>query len=348
MAETMEGYKHCKAGDLIINTMWAWMGALGTAREDGICSPAYGVYAPKKFVPYNHRYFDYLYRTQKAIAEMTRNSKGIVSSRLRLYPKDFFQIHTPLPSHREQAGIAEYLDVKTAQIDREIDLLNQKAIQYENLKQSLVSEAVTRGLDKAAPRKDSGVAWIGEVPSHWEVKRIKDISNLQSGISIVSEQIEDEGLYPVYGGNGLRGYFSKYTNEGAYILIGRQGALCGNINYAAGKFWASEHAVVVYPKKHVDLKWYGEMLRMMNLNQHSLAAAQPGLAVDRIRRLLLPVPPPQEQAAIGSYLDEKMRQMDTIVATINRKINSLKDLRQALIGDVVTGKIKVVNEGQAA
>lgn len=97
MADTMEGYKHCKKGDLVINTMWAWMGALGTANEDGICSPAYGVYAPRRFVPYSPRFFDYLYRTSCAVSEMTRNSKGIVSSRLRLYPKEFFQILTALP-----------------------------------------------------------------------------------------------------------------------------------------------------------------------------------------------------------------------------------------------------------
>ena len=142
MAETMEGYKHCKAGDLIINTMWAWMGALGTAREDGICSPAYGVYAPRKFMPYSPRYFDYLYRTQKAIAEMTRNSKGIVSSRLRLYPKDFFQIHTALPGYAEQTEIADYLDTTTVQIDLEIDLLTKKASYYGELRLSLIDEGL--------------------------------------------------------------------------------------------------------------------------------------------------------------------------------------------------------------
>ena len=113
MAETMEGYKLCKKGDMIINTMWAWMGALGTSQQEGICSPAYGVYAPRKNIPYNPKYFDYLYRTPKAISEMTRNSKGIVSSRLRLYPKDFFQIQTALPSYKEQTAIADYLDTFT-------------------------------------------------------------------------------------------------------------------------------------------------------------------------------------------------------------------------------------------
>ncbi len=342
MAETMEGYKHCRAGDLVINTMWAWMGALGTAREDGICSPAYGVYAPRKGLPYSHGYFDYLYRTPKAVSEMTRNSKGIVSSRLRLYPKDFFQILTALPCYEEQAAIATYLDTRTAQIDRKMDLLGQKVAQYGKLKQSLIVATVTRGLDTSVPMKDSGVEWIGEVPAHWEIKRIKDMSTLQSGISIVSEEIEEKGLYPVYGGNGLRGYFSKYTNDGEYILIGRQGALCGNINYASGKFWASEHAVVVYLSNRVNLKWYAGVLRVMNLNQYSIAAAQPGLAVDRIKRLLLPVPPYKEQICIGAYLDEKTAQIDRIVVAINSQIERLKDLRKALINDAVTGKIRVV------
>ena len=180
MAETMKGYKLCREGDLIINTMWAWMGALGTANEDGICSPAYGVYRPKKLPPYNHRYFDYLYRTPNAITEMTRRSKGIVSSRLRLYPRDFFQIQTVLPPEIEQTGIATYLDTKTTQIDRKIDLLSQKVTQYAKLKQSIINETVTHGLNKAVEMKDSGVEWIGEVPAHWEMYRLKEISNIQN------------------------------------------------------------------------------------------------------------------------------------------------------------------------
>ena len=134
MAQTMVGYKICHKGDLIINTMWAWMGALGTSNELGICSPSYNVYMPKKWIPYNHRYFDYLFRIPNSVMEMTRNSKGIVSSRLRLYAKDFFQIETVLPPFEEQEAIAHYLDIKTAQIDRKIDLLIQKAQRYQELK----------------------------------------------------------------------------------------------------------------------------------------------------------------------------------------------------------------------
>ncbi len=185
--------------------------------------------------------------------------------------------------------------------------------------------------------KDSGVEWLGQnIPSDWKVMRIKDLAFLQSGNSIVSEQIDVEGDFPVYGGNGLRGFYSKYTNEGSFILIGRQGALCGNINYAEGKFWASEHAVVAYLQRAVHMKWFGELLRIMNLNQYSLAAAQPGLAMDRIKRLLLPVPPFQEQQAIADYLDTKTAQIDYKIDLYSKKATQYSKLKQSLINETVT------------
>jgi type I restriction enzyme S subunit len=214
MAETMEGYKHCKKGDLVINTMWAWMGALGTANEDGICSPAYGVYASKRYMPYNPRYFDYLYRTPGAISEMTRNSKGIVSSRLRLYPKDFFQIMTALPPYQEQATISAYLDTKTGQIDREVELLSHKAMQYCQLKQSLINETITRGLDKTVPMKDSGIEWIGEMPAHWEIKRLKDFIKYTIGGEVIDVSYWNDGTELTYtaGKNPVNSNFNNFPD----------------------------------------------------------------------------------------------------------------------------------------
>ncbi|MCX5952791.1 MAG: restriction endonuclease subunit S [Cyanobacteria bacterium] len=115
--------------------------------------------------------------------------------------------------------------------------------------------------------KPSGVEWLGEVPEHWEVMPLKRIVAMQSGNSITAETIESAGAYPVYGGNGLRGYTSSFTHSGEFVLIGRQGALCGNINYATGRFFASEHAVVATARKSVDVTWLGEMMRTMNLNR---------------------------------------------------------------------------------
>jgi type I restriction enzyme S subunit len=187
--------------------------------------------------------------------------------------------------------------------------------------------------------KDSGIDWLGEkhpIPKHWSVKRVKDLGNYQSGSFIDASEMDIENPYPVYGGNGIRGLAKKYNHNGDYILIGRQGALCGNINYASGKFWATEHAVVVYKKKEYNLTWLGELFRVMNFNQYSLSAAQPGLSVDRIKRLELPIPSVEEQTAIANYLDTKTQAIDKKVSLLEKKIGYYQELRKSLINETVT------------
>lgn len=358
MAETMEGYKQCKKGDLVINTMWAWMGALGTATEDGICSPAYGVYAPRRFVPYSPRFFDYLYRTSCAISEMTRNSKGIVSSRLRLYPKEFFQILTALPPYQEQVAIANYLDVKTLQIDREIDLLGQKAAEYRKLKQSLINETVTRGLDKSVSKKSSGVDWIGEIPLHWSITRVKDLAKSTNG-GAFKDDLVDIGL-PIIkiqqltlgcdatefcsprspklkDGNRLRCgdlVFSWSTLIAPFIYTGKDGVL-------------NQHIFKISHSRRTHRGWlyyklYQSTARLMifahgSTMQHILKSDFDNLEME--------TPPFAEQVAIASFLDMNTSKIDRIVTAIDAKIGTLKDLRKSLVNHVVTGKIKVVSEG---
>lgn len=165
---------------------------------------------------------------------------------------------------------------------------------------------------------------------------MKHLALLKSGDSITSETINPEGTYPVFGGNGLRGYTESFTHDGHYVLIGRQGALCGNINYAKGTFFASEHALVALPKVEVETVWLGELLRIMNLGQYSQAAAQPGLSAERLQNLNIPVPPLPEQRAIAAYLDRKTAQLDTLLAQKETLIQKLQQKRQALINEAVT------------
>ncbi len=184
--------------------------------------------------------------------------------------------------------------------------------------------------------KDSGVEWLGEVPEYWEVCALKRIAMLKSGDTINSDSIEEIGDFPVFGGNGLRGYTTSSTHEGIYALIGRQGALCGNINYAQGKFWASEHAVVVSPLNSVETYWLGELLRAMNLNQYSTSAAQPGLSVEIICNLLVPLPPLDEQSSIATFLSRETAKIDALITEQQRLIELLKEKRQAVISHAVT------------
>ena len=188
----------------------------------------------------------------------------------------------------------------------------------------------------ARKMKDSGIEWIGEIPEEWKVCKIKHLSAMKSGESITSSEIAEAGQYPVYGGNGLRGYTSAYTNDGKYILIGRQGALCGNVRSVEGKFWATEHAVVVYEYDNVDVNWFKYSLDAMNLNQYSTSAAQPGLSVEQITNILACVPPFAEQKAIAAYLDEKCAAIDKIVVSKQKQNEQLAEYRQSLITEAVT------------
>jgi type I restriction enzyme S subunit len=249
-----------------------------------------------------------------------------------------------VPPINEQQAIATFLDRETARIDaliekkqRQIDLLQEKRAAF-------IIHAVTKGLDSSARMKDSGVERIGEIPEYWEIKRVKRIASLRSGESITALEIEGNGEYPVYGGNGLRGYISSYTHEGDFVLIGRQGALCGCVNYAKGRFWASEHAVVVSPKEKSVVNWLGELLRSMNLNQYSQSAAQPGLAVETIADLQLPVPPQEEQYRIAEYLKDQTSRLDRVLAVVLKSLKTLGEYRLALISAAVIGKIDVRGE----
>ena len=246
-----------------------------------------------------------------------------------------------IPSRDEQFIIARYLDHVRERVDcyigakeRLISLLNER-------KQAIINRAVTRGLDPNAPMKQTGIDWMPEVPAHWEIVKLKRLARMRSGEGITAESIREIGPYRVYGGNGIRGHTDRFTHDGVFALIGRQGALCGNVHLASGQFWASEHAMVASLKAPNNIHWFVDLLRTMNLNQYSEAAAQPGLAVDHIVNLCIPVPPKDEQEAIARYLGDEFNDLDTAIARARRQIDLLREYRERLISDVVTGKLDV-------
>ena len=339
-AESYVGYKLCWPGDLVINSLWAWAQGLGVSLHHGIVSSAYGVYRPLPRA--NARFIHLLVRSVPFQWELQVRSKGIWVSRLQLTDESFLEAPFPLPPLPEQAVIVRYLDYVDRRIRRYVSAKRKLiALLEEEEKQAIVNQAVTRGLDPNVRLKPSGDEWLGDLPEHWEVRRLKTICGMKSGEGITAESIEAAGEYPVYGGNGLRGYASSYTHDGAFALIGRQGALCGNVHITRGQFWASEHAVVAALDVGHEINWFGAILTAMNLNQYSIAAAQPGLAVERILNLYLPVPHPQEQKDIATTLEGATADIDAAVARARRQIELVQEYRTRLIADVVTGKLDV-------
>lgn len=173
--------------------------------------------------------------------------------------------------------------------------------------------------------------WFPTPPQGWTVKPLKRLVTMRAGEGITSEGIEVEGGYPVYGGNGVRGFTDGFTHEGRHVLIGRQGALCGNVHLAEGRFWASEHAVVASALPGASAPWLRYLLTSMNLGQYSMTAAQPGLSVDFIRDLPAPTPDLAQQQQISNFLDRETTKIDTLIVKQQRLISNLSERRAALL-----------------
>ena len=289
---------------------------------------------------------------------------GTSPSMKNLGQDKFLSISIPFPSHAEQTAIATYLDTKTAQIDRQIDLLSQKATQYGKLKRSLINETVTRGLDKSVPMKDSGVEWIGEVPENWDIRRIKEIF-------IESKSKSLKGNEDLLSVSEYTGVTLKQDNVGedefltnAASLIGYKLCKIGDLVINIMLAWkrglgvsayygiASPSYAVYTPQKEINSSFFHYRLRNEDAiaefkrNSTGIIESRLRLYSDSFYALSIAVPPLDEQTAIAAYLDEKSEKIDRIIDTINTQIYKLKDLRKALINDVVTGKIKVGSEGQ--
>ena len=169
-----------------------------------------------------------------------------------------------------------------------------------------------------------------EIPSSWEWTTLGEVFTLQAGKNITAKDIsnkeDSEHRFPCYGGNGLRGYVCSYNRNGRFPLIGRQGALCGNINFADGLFYATEHAVVVETYCKTDVEWAVHTLIHLNLNQYATSTAQPGLSVSTINEVLIPLPPIEEQRRIVRCLNK----WATLINQIEQgKVNLQAIIKQA-------------------
>ena len=258
---------------------------------------------------------------------------------------DFEKITIKYPEINTQTQIGYILST----VDSVIEKTQATIAKYKAIKQGMLQDLFTRGIDTTtgklrpsyhdAPHlyKESKLGWI---PREWEVAKVREVCTMKSGEGITSKSIYEMSDFPVYGGNGLRGFANLFTHDGEYTLIGRQGALCGNINRVSGKFFASEHAVVVTVEKEIDVDWLSQTLDTMNLNQYSEASAQPGLSVNKILKLFVSKPAFNEQKLIA----ERLISIDNKLQVEQTFLEKMQSLKQGLMNDLLSGKKVVVNE----
>ena len=202
-------------------------------------------------------------------------------------------------------------------------------------KERLIKEGKIKKGKKSAKTSDKP-HYPFELPKGWEWTTLGDLFSLQAGKNIAAKEIYPEFSeiykYPCFGGNGIRGFVSNFNRNGDFPIIGRQGALCGNVNLAIGDFYATEHAVVVERFSDTDLMWTYYVLIALNLNKYATATAQPGLAVNVINDVIVPVPPFQEQCRISKA-----------VTRLFSLINEIEHGKQKLQGTIKQTKSKVLD-----
>jgi type I restriction enzyme S subunit len=278
-----------------------------------------------------------------------------------------------LPSQLEQTAIAQYLDSKTQAIDKKINLLTQKANYYKELRKSIINDAVCKGLEKNAKLKESGIDWIGKIPEHWEVKRLKALGEIES--SSVNKKIEeDEELVKLVNYTDVYGNMNKEIwNNDNYMVVSANKLQVrykrlrqGDVLFTPSSETIEDigvSAVVMEDLKNTLYSYHILRLKFtikMQLNfkkylfnndfvQEYFSKSATGttrkiLGLNTFYNLPIVYPPTiKEQTAIANYLDEKTQKIDAIVSNIGKQIDILKELRKTLINDVVTGKIKVAN-----
>ena len=250
-----------------------------------------------------------------------------------------------VPPLSEQKRIASYLGTKCAEIDSLVELQEQMIAQLTDYKQSVITEAVTKGLNPEAELVSSGIDWIGDYPKHWEIIKIGFIfDNLDYLREPISAELRERNnpQYDYYGASGVIDKIDHYNVDDKVLLIGEDGANLVMRNLpliykAEGKFWVNNHAHILKPKKD-DYDYLAHALEAANYRNYITGSAQPKLSQENLQAVKLPIPPLAEQQAIASYLDTKCREIDTLISIKRQKIEMLKEYKKSIIFEAVTGK----------
>lgn len=364
-SEDRSGYNRICPDDFVYNKMRMWQGAVGVAPAEGIVSTAYVVMTPRRGV--NSRYYEYLYRSPEFIAESGRFSYGLCDDMNSLRAEHFKTMLSPAPPPEVQDRIVGYLDSETARIDtlidrkqRFIDLLLEK-------RTALITHAVTKGLDPDVEIKDSGIEWIGQVPSHWTTGRLKDLAPyVTSGSRGWAQYYADEGpLFlritnlPRGGAVDLLTHDLRHVDvppgaEGARTQV-RQGDVLISITAEMGavaavpsgldEAYVSQHVALVRPISSVDSRWLAFVMASQVGCQHYENRLYGGtkiqLSLDDVRETPIPIPPAAEAVMIREYLDGELRKMSALAEASRRSIDLLREYRTALISAAVTGQFDI-------
>ena len=342
------GYQGVRKGDLVIHNMDAFAGSIGVSDSDGKATPVYSCCTPKSD-EVNQYYYCLLLRCLARNGFILSLAKGIRERSTDFRFNDFKELYLPLPSRRDQDAIVAYLDKVTSKIDAAI-AQQQKMIELLNeRKQIIINNAVTKGLDPTAKMKPSGIPWLGNIPAHWEVRKLKylatqvttpssnnnkiGLENIESG---TGEFIQTETIFEGNGteykiGDILYGKLRPYLKK---VFLAKD---CGN---AVGDFF------IFRPNSDTNPEYLQHIFLSQQLtdviNSSTYGAKMPRVSIDFMGSQYLPFPPFDEQEHISSIIAKSSIPLNMQIDVCKKKIAFFQERKQIIINDVVTGKVKVI------
>ena len=354
----MMNYKLVNPGDFVLNNQQAWRGSVGVSRYRGIISPAYVVLKMKESI--NPSFANYLLRSPKIVAQYYVSSKGVGSIQRNIYWQALKRRMILIPTPAEQEKIVAFLDKQTNLIESCICLRERELQTLIELKQAKIASAVTRGLNPDVPMKDSGIPWIGMIPAHWENAQLRKYLRLVSEknhpeetlLSVTREQgviirntdskEENHNFIP----DDLSGY--KLVKEGQFVI--------NKMKSWQGSYAVSKYQGIVSPAYYVcdlnfpDKEFFSIAIRsqayigFFTQLSKGIRVGQWDLSTIALKSVPFFEPPIEEQHQIVEYIKQTITSIDYYITSLEKEIEYLKEYKQRLISDVVTGKVDVRDE----
>lgn len=305
----------------------------------------------------NYRFLKYFLQSNSGQSQVWFYQKG---DREGLSAESIKTFRLPLPPLPEQQAIVTYLDTKVAKIDEYISIAEKKIAALEELKQTIIAEAVTRGIHKDVPMKDSGVKWIGMIPEHWDLKRTAMLfsENRKKNINYEFDHALKFNYGKLVSKNEIGDVSSLKETYMAYTIINKNDIAinCLNLNYdfvsqrvaiSPQKGIITSAYLIITPRQGVEAMYYNYLFKAMDSKKlfHGMGTGiRLTLSFSELKKQQIPVPPLAEQQEIVTYIEAKVANINQLCQAERSQIEKLKEYKQRLISDVVTGKVKVTND----
>lgn len=355
LATSYVGAKRTRQGDMVLNKLKAHLGVFALSAYDGLVSPDYAVYYGTGRA--DLEYLEYLFKTPLYVSEFIKKTTGVAIGFNRLYTDDLFSIPAHYPPMQEQKRIVDYLKDKTLKIEQYVSARERERELLDSLKQSEIANVVTKGLNPNVRMKDSGIPWIGMIPEHWEIRRWGNafIENKD-----INTNLENTDAFQFNYGSLVRKKRTYKAEEDAetyskYMVLKPKDIVINglNLNYdfvsqrvaiSAKNGIITSAYISMHPRKNVNAQYFCFLFKTMDAKKlfHGMGTGiRLTLSFAELKKQYIPIPPIEEQQAIVDYIEAKLSKIDSCMADLQAEIDYLKEFKQRLISDVVTGQICV-------